>query len=293
MVRAGPFCVRPVRFHVRNLEGAQDGMPYSFHRDRPLYFRHQYLNAAESVLPFIEPTLPLGPSTRVLEVGCGEAGVLKAFLDKGCVATGVELDAARLQLACEFLQPEVEAGRVTLIHRNIFDLELARRLARQFDLVVLKDVIEHIPDPAARMADLAAFLSPQGYLFFGFPPWQMPFGGHQQKCYHRLLKGLPYFHLLPAPLYRALLTRAGEPSGVVDELLALQKTGLSIERFESCLAQAGLRVVRKQFYLVNPIYKFKFGLRAVRQPAPLAALPYLRNFITTGVYYLAARRAAL
>jgi hypothetical protein len=67
----------------------------------------QYKNAKEFVIPFIEEYFRIGENIHVLEVGCAEGGVLKAFLDKGCTGVGVELEDGRLKMASEFLEKEV------------------------------------------------------------------------------------------------------------------------------------------------------------------------------------------
>jgi 2-polyprenyl-3-methyl-5-hydroxy-6-metoxy-1,4-benzoquinol methylase len=64
---------------------------------------------------------------------------------------------------------------------------------------LLKDVIEHIHDQPKLIAWMKSYLAPNGTIFFGFPPWQMPFGGHQQLCRNKVLAKLPYYHLLPRP----------------------------------------------------------------------------------------------
>ena len=56
---------------------------YSFHKDKKKYFQWQYDVAKEWVIPFIEEVGDIQPEARILEIGCAEAGVLKAFLDHG------------------------------------------------------------------------------------------------------------------------------------------------------------------------------------------------------------------
>lgn len=126
------------------------------------------------------------------------------------------------------------------------------------------------------------FLRPGGAIFFGFPPWQMPFGGHQQICRSRLSR-LPYIHLLPRPLYKTLLKWKQEP---VDELMEIRDTRLSIERFERICRTQGYKIVGADHYLLNPIYEWKFGWKPRRQWTWLRSIPYLRNYLTTCVYYL-------
>ncbi len=96
---------------------------------------------------------------------------------------------------------------------------------RPFDLIILKDVIEHIHDQDAILSRLRNFLKPGGHIFFGFPPWQMPFGGHQQVLAHRLLSRTPYFHLLPVPLYRGILKAFGETPSLHPKHTGNQRNG--------------------------------------------------------------------
>lgn len=261
-------------------------MAFEFHQDKDRYFEMQRENAAEYVIPFIEAHGPVRSTDRVLEIGCAEGGVLRAFLDLGCTGVGVELLPQRLELARNYLAEELEAGKVELMAKNVYDVDPARDFSALFDLIVLKDVIEHIPDQQRLLGVLGSFLQPGGRIFLGFPPWQMPFGGHQQICRHRLLSKMPYYHLLPSGTYRKVLEQAGEAPHVVDELLEIKETGLSIGQFEELARAANFDLLNKQLYLINPIYRYKFNLHPRKQIGVLGAIPYLRNFVTTCAYYL-------
>jgi len=54
-----------------------------FHSDIKTYFNIQYLTARDHIIPYLSQFMDTCTPMRVLEVGCGEAGVLKAFLEKG------------------------------------------------------------------------------------------------------------------------------------------------------------------------------------------------------------------
>jgi len=222
------------------------------------------------------------PGSRVLEIGCGEGGVLAAFVKEGCTGVGVELDQIRLELASSFLKNELAANKIHLVAKDIYLVE-DEEMGGRFDLIVLKDVIEHIHDQKKLLSRLYDLLLPGGSVFFGFPPWQMPFGGHQQICKNKWLSKLPYFHLLPRGLYKWLLTRFNEP---VADLLEVRDTGISIEDFEKMVHQTRYKVLHKKLYIINPIYKYKFGWKAKEQFPVLRDIPYIRNFFTTCVYYL-------
>jgi SAM-dependent methyltransferase len=156
-------------------------------------------------------------------------------------------------------------------------------LGGRFDVIVLKDVIEHIHDQERLIARLKSFLNPGGVVFFGFPPWQMPFGGHQQVCKNAFLSHLPYFHLLPMPLYKGIFKIFKEDSGIFTEI---KETGISIERFEKIIKKTDYRIINRCFYLINPIYKYKFKRKVRKQSPVIQAIPYFRNFLTTSVFYL-------
>lgn len=111
---------------------------------------------------------------RVLEIGCGEAGVLKAFTDLGFQCTGIELEESRLEFAREFMQAELAEGKVQFLNKDIYNVVPESDLGTRFDLIILKDVIEHIPDQARFMPQLHRFLKPGDGYFLLF---------HHGKCH--------------------------------------------------------------------------------------------------------------
>jgi 2-polyprenyl-3-methyl-5-hydroxy-6-metoxy-1,4-benzoquinol methylase len=259
---------------------------YEFHSDKDRYFDIQYRTAREFVLPFIQEYAPGRKFSRVLEIGCGEAGVLKCFLEEGAFCTGIELSSYRIELAEKYHAEALEAGRIEFVNRNVYDIDPEKDLGGRYDLVILKDVIEHIPDQREFMHHLQAFLNPEGLIFFAFPPWQMPFGGHQQIAKSKLLSHLPYYHLLPMSMYKLILRMFGESKITLDELEEIKETGISIERFEKCLRYAKFKIIATRPYLVNPIYSYKFKMKPRVQNKVIQKIPWLRDFVTSACYYL-------
>ncbi len=261
---------------------------YEFHGDWQRYFDIQTRVTREHIIPFIQKAFPLNPGQRVLEIGCGEAGVLLAFLEQGYQCTGIELEDVRLERARNFMPSYLQSGQLKLLNKNIYDVDVQSDLGSGFDLIILKDVIEHIPEQEKFIPKLQEFLNPGGMIFFAFPPWQMPFGGHQQVLPGKWASRFPYMHLLPSSLYKVLLRLLGQERAI-PVMMEIKSTGISIERFERIVKKSRFVVKTKQFYLFNPIYQYKFNLKARRQNAVIAAIPWLRNFFTMGVYYLVGR----
>lgn len=260
-------------------------MALKHHKDHQARYDQQVENARNYVLPFVEETLPIKAGVSVMEIGCGEGGVLKPFADKGAFCLGVDLDPPRIDLAHEFLGEEVKLGKMQFMLKNVFDTDFLLTHKGAFDLIILKDAIEHIPDQEKFIPYLRNFLKPGGQIFFGFPPWQMPFGGHQQVCEKKWTSKVPYYHLLPRPIYKGILKMAGESENKIKELMEIVDTRISIERFERIVKASGYQVIKKQHYLINPIYRYKFGLQPRKQSPIISAIPYVRDFMTTCVYY--------
>lgn len=263
---------------------------YEFHTDKERYFDIQYRVTKEYILPFLREFIPHKKWNRVLEIGCAEAGVLKAFLEEGAFCTGIELASYRLNSAVKYHQEALAEGRIEFINRNIFDIDPDNDLGGRYDLVILKDVIEHIPGQSEFIQQLSNFLNDDGYIFFAFPPWQMPYGGHQQVCKSKFLSKLPYFHLLPKGIYKGILKLFKESSMTIDDLLEVKSTGISIKEFEKAITTNKLSIIGKRHYLFNPIYKYKFNLNPKEQVSVVSKIPLLRDFVTSACYYLVKRR---
>lgn len=260
---------------------------FDFHQDKVRYFNIQKTVTAEDIIPFIEEHYGIVSEKHILEIGCAEAGVLKAFIDKGNTGVGVELSSSRHALAESFLSDDIEQNRAKIINKNIYDIaDPEKEFGRLFDIIVLKDVIEHIPDQDIFIPKLKEFLTNDGVIFFAYPPWWMPFGGHQQICSSKLLRAFPWFHLLPLKVYRSVLSLFGESQATIDELTDVKFTGINIERLYSILRNNNFKITGEILWFINPIYKFKFGLRKRKTLFIFSKIPYLRNFYTTAHYVL-------
>lgn len=252
------------------------------HKNRQLYFNEQAYTTEKYVIPFIERYKAINQDSCVLEIGCGEGGNLKPFLDLGCNCTGVDLNGIQIDNAIRFFENHPYSSKAHFVLSDIFDVDPS---VRQYDIIMLRDVIEHIHNQERFMQLLPKFLKLGGVVFLAFPPWLMPFGGHQQICASKLSK-LPYFHLLPKSLYRWVLKKNGESEGCIRALLEIKETGISLERFERILRAGEFITVSRNLFFINPNYEVKFHLRP-RKAAPLLRnIPYLRDFYITAGYYL-------
>jgi len=257
------------------------------HTDPLRYINEQITSTQNYILPFIQLAKPVVSGLQVLEIGCGEAGNLKPFLDLGCICTGVDFSTHKIDRGKEFYSSHPRSKNLTLISEDIYK---TNEFHSKFDIIILRDVIEHIHDQDKFLNLMKDLMAPDGVAFFAFPPWQNPFGGHQQICESKILSALPYYHLLPKVIYKAFLKTFGESDAKITTLLEIKETGISLERFERLVAKNGYAQVFKTLYLINPNYEVKFGLKPRKLYAVFAAIPYLRNVLSTCGYYLIKRK---
>jgi ubiquinone/menaquinone biosynthesis C-methylase UbiE len=225
----------------------------------------------------------ISANAKVLEIGCGEAGNLKPFLDRGCKCVGIDLNGGKIQKGKEFFASHPHLSNLELIEDDIYKIT---DFSIKFDIIMLRDVIEHIHNQDVFIRYMQNFMHSTSVVFFAFPPWQNPFGGHQQLCRSKVLSNLPYFHLLPVSYYKFVLKSFGESEATIRELLEIKETGISIERFERHVLQAKLSVLKVEQYFINPNYEIKFGLKPRKIFKIIEKTPYFRNFFITCCYYI-------
>ena len=239
-------------------------------------------------MPFIKPFLDDSSwrGKRVLELGCGEGGNLLPFAQAGAVCVGLDLNESKIESGKEIMAEHVATGTMELRAANLFSEEVQDEFKSSFDLVILKDVIEHIPNKLNAIKLINNCLNSNGLLYIGWPPWYMPFGGHQQICKNRLLKKLPWMHLLPKPLYLGILKLFKESMEVVDELAEIVDYRVTVNQMNRLAKKGQMELADSKWYFINPIYEYKFGLKTREQLALITSIPYLRDFLTTSCYYL-------
>lgn len=138
------------------------------------------------------------PGGLVIDVGCGPGHELAELRDRGWRVAGVELDRETARRAAAELRIDVHPGT----------LEDARLPDACADVVILRHVLEHLPDPAATLAEIRRVLRPRGRLLVELPNA----GGWEARAFGPWWRGweLPrhLYHFTPRTV-RALLHRSG------------------------------------------------------------------------------------
>lgn len=136
-------------------------------RYRELYMRHWWWRAREKfILKTLRAFAPPQGWKNILDVGCGDGLFFDQLLKLGEVE-GVEPSG-------ELVSPQ--NPHRSRIHIGNFDGSF--QPGKEFSLILMLDVLEHLPDPAAALRHALALLSPQGRVLVTVPAFKLLWTNH-------------------------------------------------------------------------------------------------------------------
>lgn len=159
------------------------------------------------------------PGRRLLDVGSNYGFTVKAGLDLGLDARGIDIDDTAVKASIEGFGPYYETVAVQ---------DYAERRPASADMVYTAEVVEHVHDPDSFIAAIAKVLAPDGVLYLTTPD-----SGH-----FRVPKDFASWHNVMPPEHITLFTRKG-----MKTLLA--RHGLEIEKFFFAFKD-GMRLIARK-----------------------------------------------
>jgi len=145
-------------------------------RYRDLFQRHWWWRARERViLDALHAHRPASGWRDVLDVGCGDG----LFFDALARLDGVEL-VEGVEPAGALVSPD--GPHRERIHVVPFDESFAP--ARRYSLVLMLDVLEHLPDPAAALRHALSLLAPDGVFLATVPAFMGLWTRHDELNHH-------------------------------------------------------------------------------------------------------------
>jgi SAM-dependent methyltransferase len=174
-----------------------------------------YKRRVKLFLRWLDPT----PQERVLDGGCG-GGFMLNFLRavSDCMLVGAELEYRHLRLAYEHLA----ARAIHLLNGDLYRLPFADN---SFDKVILAEVLEHLSNDRAGLAEAVRVTRPGGTIVISVPNANYPFWWDPLN---KTLETLLGTHIAQGPL--AGIWADHVRLYTLDDLIALvEEAGLRIE----------------------------------------------------------------
>lgn len=252
------------------------------------YRRYQRTLAREYLIPILSRWGVALGGRSLLEVGSGNGGCGAAFSEAGCRVVMMDTDERLVSLAAEYNEKE-NVGAETFVG-DVFDERASFYREGPFDIVMFRDVMEHLEDPAQALRIVRRSLAADGKVFVVFPPYYSPFGAHQQilprkKVLFVPYNKLPYLQLLPRKLFLSVVRGESPAHREVERLSGIR---LTIRRFERCARDAGFAVQSKRMFLSRPSFALRYGLPVIGASL-LGRIPVVNEVTVTAAYYLLAR----
>jgi len=245
------------------------------------YWNYMYQLGRTSVVPYLQQYNAFKKGFKVAEIGSAEGGVLMACVESGAVeALGTDIAVDRLLMGEKIAK--VGGLDIQYDEHNIITEEPKNQWRENFDLVLLRDVIEHLDYTEIALKNIRKIIKKDGFLFVTFPPYHSPFGGHQHTV-ASLGGKFPYIHLLPDFIFHKLIEKGRQND--IGEVKRLQNIRLTPAKFEKAALAAGFSIYKNDFYFLRPVFKMKFGLPAIKSTA-LSWIPGVKQFASLEACYI-------
>jgi SAM-dependent methyltransferase len=245
------------------------------------YWGYQYDLGRESTVPYLIEQGVFKSGDNVAEIGSAEGGVLGALVQAGAVyGLGTDIAANRLEWGREIAK--VGKLNIEFVEHNIITEEPHPDWIGKFDLVILRDVIEHLDEPIEALKNIKKIIKKGGCLWVTFPPYHSAFGGHQHTTVGRFAM-IPFIHLLPEKMMLNLLKDGRKAD--LEEVKSIRKIQLTPKKFENASKVSGFKIKKADFYLLRPVFKMKFGLPTLKLSI-LGKIPFVKRYIALEASYL-------
>jgi 2-polyprenyl-3-methyl-5-hydroxy-6-metoxy-1,4-benzoquinol methylase len=145
-------------------------------RYRELFQRHWWWRARERViLDALHAHQPAGGWRNVLDVGCGDG----LFFDELAKLPGVRF-VEGVETSAELVSPD--GPHRARIHVTPFDATFDT--GRRYSLILMLDVLEHLPDPVSALRHALSLLEPDGVFLATVPAFNALWTRHDDLNHH-------------------------------------------------------------------------------------------------------------
>tara|TARA_Y100001960_G_C14612753_1_gene796660 strand:+ start:47 stop:832 length:786 start_codon:yes stop_codon:yes gene_type:complete len=247
-----------------------------FNNWKEYYFQYQYNLASEYYIPELEKNGIECKNKKILEIGCGNGGFIAAFNNNKNKCYGIDIKDMEWQNNSNIMYKQA----------NIFDKDVCTFLNTKFDIIILRDVIEHIDNNLNnKLISIVNSLSKnKTNVIITFPPFYSAFGLHQQSLVTSALRFFPFLSICPRSILIPILKLIGNPIEKNKEIIELHNSKMTISSFKNLIKKHKIDIISKKFYFSRPSHKIRYGIPILISRL-ISKIPVLREFLISGVFY--------
>ncbi|WP_448336392.1 class I SAM-dependent methyltransferase [Bellilinea sp.] len=205
-------------------------------------------------------------NTILLDVGSGLGGYDSSFSEEGAKVYTLDLDVPLVFIPSKC---HVIGNALRLPYPNDC-----------FDVVVCSSLIEHVQSPELLLQEILRVIKQDGFLYLSFPPFYSPIGGHHFSPFHWFgdKVAVRLFMMRKKRHLNAWLRQRGvieNPKSINDFFQTWGLYKLSISKVENILESLPIKII---------------DVSTRWMPINTTKIPFLREFITWHVQFLAKKR---
>ena len=245
------------------------------------YWNYQQILAEDYYIPYLlnKGKVSQLNTKSIIDIGCGNGGFINAVKSKlnnnsDCMSLGIDIKSFKTW----------KGKRTFFKVHNILD-DSNENYKNKFDLVILRDVIEHIPNRFKRKFIQTAqdFMTTDGKMLITFPPYLSPFGLHQQAIMKSFLKRVPYLSILPKSTLEKLITKF-ESKDTWIEVEEIIDSAMTISGFKKLVNESKLSIFNQRFFTIRPSHEIRYNIKNFQ--SPFGNIPLIRELLVLGTCYL-------
>tara|TARA_Y100001968_G_C19443310_1_gene763805 strand:- start:3500 stop:4282 length:783 start_codon:yes stop_codon:yes gene_type:complete len=241
------------------------------------YWDYQFILAKEYYIPLLKKWNYIFLNKKILDIGCGNGGFTSAF-GEYCNITGIDIKSF----------PWKKNKNVSYMPYDIFTEP--KKINTDFDLIIMRDVIEHIPiQKKLNFINKALeYGKDNSKLLITFPPFYSPFGLHQQVLLKSIIKYIPFLSSISPKILIPILKILNESSNCIDDIKDMYNSKMTISNFESMLNKLDLNIINSKFFYIRPSHeiRYKVNTREIKHNP----IFLLKEFYVLGTVYLVNKR---
>jgi len=227
------------------------------------HFYEQVNYTKEYLVPYLKNNIKdFDKDKKILDVGCAEGGTVYELRNQGYFCDGIEIEVGRAEIAKKHIKGSAKI--------YVGDITKPPDIKEKYDIVIMRDVIEHIYDKGKALDNISNLLNEDGILFLTFPLKFSPYAGHNQIA-KNWIKYVWYITLFPRFLIRLIV-----PERDYEFYADLKKNALTFYNLKR-LIKNNWKLIRSDFFISRPIYKTRFGWKIIKFPG----IPIIRE-LTNG-----------